>query len=342
MTASVETPAENLPPTPPKPRVRWFFLGGLGMLAAGSALLYFFVADPSGTLPGFPQVWKGGPLLLGACFLGVYGALLLLLKRFSLGAMLLAAVLSAALTGGVHAYVYSFRESETREDSFNLPPEKLKDFLERSRTSLTSTRVTAFVLDLYATGHLKQAIDYDELVIQFGGDRENEWRQFLRLTFSWSPYVHPMRSQARTWAQSYAELANKWNIIRTLGVEPNANRWVQKYIYSVHELETTGLTKPLSVQQVDAFTEAMGDFLVDWVFMERLFSPPQRKTKEKMYVEGCSWLAEREPDPELKAFLEQVRDEIKRGRLVKPEALKTGLPPVPSKTSDEIETEPSE
>lgn len=334
--AAANVPLKDEPSAPPKPRVRWFFLGGLGMVAAGAALLYFFVADPTGTLPGFPQVWKGGPLLLGACFLGVYGALLLILKRFSLASMLLSIILSASLTGGVHAYVYSFRESETRKDSFYLPPKNLKALLERSRTSLTSTRVTAFVLDLYAAGHLKQAIDYDELEITYGADQENESEQLLILKFSWSPYVHPKRSQARMWAQSYAELANEWNVLRAMGVEPKVERCIPKSVYTVREI----LSWKSGFRIEFSFANSLCIFADNWAFLQR--NSTQKKSTDQLYLEGYTWLAEREPDAELKVFLEQVRDEIKRGREKKPAAPKTALPQWPTKTSDEIEFDTTE
>lgn len=119
-------------------------LGAMFVIAA-AWLLWDFVERPVGELIWLPGTWRGAPLILGACTFGVYGVLLVVLRRFSLWAMLLCTVLSAALTGGLTAYVQSFVEIQTKVVEIELPEEFQADYISWVNSTLTENRIKSFL-----------------------------------------------------------------------------------------------------------------------------------------------------------------------------------------------------
>jgi len=85
---------------------------GVVLLAASGALAWMLIVDPLGTVPGAERIWKGAPMILVAACLGCFGALVLILKRFSLGALIVSTVLGAAAASGAQAYVHTIQDTE--------------------------------------------------------------------------------------------------------------------------------------------------------------------------------------------------------------------------------------
>ena len=168
MQAGAETAAVTVaaPSLPAKPRSRFFIVLGLALLALGAFLFWFYANDPTGTLPGFPQVWKGGPMILCSTFLLIIGVLSLVLRRFSLGGLMLSAAAAGLFTAAIQTSVYSFREYETREKNIIILEDKiLGDILSRNTRNLTSDRVLAFVGDAYSSGRWPTPPNFDEATV---------------------------------------------------------------------------------------------------------------------------------------------------------------------------------
>jgi hypothetical protein len=108
-----------------------FIAAGLGMLIAALLLLHYFTHHSADSLPYYPLVWMGGPLLLVITFLAVCGAFLICLRRFSL-----AGLMTGALAAGVVSI--SANQFIAAEQSRSVRPIKVVPANIRRSTNLTA------------------------------------------------------------------------------------------------------------------------------------------------------------------------------------------------------------
>lgn len=203
--ATPETRAPDAKAAAPSRRARLLSaaLGAL-LLCGGAWLLWGFAKDPTGELSWLPGTWKGAPLILGACFGGVYGALLLLLRRFTLRGMLLCSVLSAALAGGLTAYVQTITDTQTIRGNVCVPRE-FQEAVQRDATKkITPARIARFLDELREAGKFNGVQDFQSVTIALIPDPSDDWIGY-RTSFEFCPFVQPRSSQARTIAGKYIE-----------------------------------------------------------------------------------------------------------------------------------------
>ncbi len=321
----------------PARRTWGYRVAGLLLLGAGGAMLWFFACDPTGSLPGLPQYWKGGPLLLGAGFLSSCGVFLAVLKRFSLAALLVAAILSAALTAGVHSYVYSIREVEIRQGGhFGLNHTPLEDFQARSQLTITSERLKAFVQDLQALSLAGKGLSVDfecaQVSYRLANPKDEIFSDYrLIVEFTYCPYVYPKRGAGREWAFQYALLVSEWNRI-----------WITTSGRATPSKFKLGLPKGFSYDSWESFRQNYSSTFDRQLeaLCSRLKSlqPKTGATKSSAKFENeellriLQWLHDREPDPDLQEYLEDILKDMDSGiPAISLPPYKSGLPPKATK-----------
>jgi hypothetical protein len=186
-------------------------LAGILLACVGGAFIYEFTQKPTGGIPGFPQAWRGGPLLLGASFFGINGFYLILQKRFSLAALLVSGIVSAALTSVTHAYVRSIHETITSSTPVLFHGTKLPEFMAKSREMLPPEALRQFVEDARASGRLKSNLEFDRVFISFGSKKEDdEVKITVILNFEYCPYVHSIYDDSKLFAGYYSDFVHRF------------------------------------------------------------------------------------------------------------------------------------
>ena len=244
-------------------------LGALLMGVSGM-LAWQLMHDPLGTVPGSPSIWKGTPMILSAAFTGIYGALLLLLRRFSLAAVLLAMLLAGASAMGAQAYARTISDREEVEFNYALPKEQIEGFLETMRVALPESLLLALTQDLQAAGHIEEPPAFDEVAVAFGAPGAGGGVQ-ISLRFTYCPFVHARQSPGRYAASLYAQ-------------------WIaDRHVAGL--LSTAG-----GAPEKQADPAKSLDTLVRYLY--------RRSSRNLAHpVEAARWLYGREPDPELKKAL---------------------------------------
>lgn len=177
-------------------------LSGALLLAVSGLLVWLLIHDPLGTLPGAPAFWKGAPMILGATFFGINGALLMLLRRFSLSVLLVALLLAGAFAAGAQGYARTVSDSEELEMSYALPAAAVPGVLEELSVTLSESRVRALAQDLAAAGHIQEPPAFDELALTYGAPRGASGVQ-VTARFTFCPFVHARQSPGRYMAGLY-------------------------------------------------------------------------------------------------------------------------------------------
>jgi len=255
------------------------------LIAASAGLAAMFVSSPIGTLGkyGYPQAWKGGPLLLGTAFLSINGFFLLIQRRFSLAALLLAGFVSGALTAGGHAYVMSIRDRTTFEDYVPIQPGKAPDLIALVRKTVTPEYLKAVADDAYTKGWLPRGFDFDSVMMTYGLDPRNKNELIVTLTFEFSPYVNSDSSGAQLLVRSYSAFVHSV-IASKLDPSPNNKVQVEQGYYF--------LISNLTNQQPVGST----------AFTASAFVDEQRKKENA----ALKWLYEREPNLDVKEYLKPL------------------------------------
>ena len=116
----------DAPPKHPHPHSGRARIAGAVLLALGGVCAYLFTEHSGGTLArfGFPRAWAGAPILLGAAFCGITGGFLLVQRRFSLAALMVAGIVAAVVAAGAQAYILSIHSIAIEEKSVLFPPIK--------------------------------------------------------------------------------------------------------------------------------------------------------------------------------------------------------------------------
>lgn len=293
--------------TPRKPRSWRYVALGLALLALGAFLFWSYASDPTGTLPGFPTVWKGGPLILCSSFLIILGAFLCLLRRFSLGGLILSAAAAGLLTASVQAFVYSIREYDTEcADRFIMEEKNLGALLTRNARNLNSDRVLLFVADAYSSGRWPQPPNFDEAEVSVTPDTSPYLSPYapgtqyfkLDVRFRHSSYIHALSPETRGLALSYVRLLHVWNGGGDVKIDP----------------------AELAVDLSDYYKGKRNEkFNLTYVFeglsrhMTRYQNAsPQHSHSLRDLADTVAWLASREPDEEFRKFLKDLSVELNK------------------------------
>jgi hypothetical protein len=268
-------------------------LAGFLMLVAAAALLHSFVANPRGTLPWAPQSWSGGPLLLGSAFLGIQGAYLLVVCRFSLSGVIAAGLASGAFAAVAQRIVSGIKETQRMPAVVRLADDRSQEkFISRSRTMLAPERLEALINDLDSSGYQTTGIDFDSVTITYTPSKYDNCYDnplFVALNFSYSPYIHPRQSETRALLSAYARLVNSWIVAKVQNHSDKAAKSIAELVYRQ--------LYPGKYHQVPLF----GDLDSSLLTKMRKTSSSTADLRQNLH-----WLAEREPDRELKSVLKDV------------------------------------
>lgn len=97
-----------------------------------------------------------GVLLLG----GGYGALLLILRRYTLRGLLFCSIFSAALAGGLTAYVQTIADSEVVAFGIEVPAVMQDDLQRLNGQTITANGIEQFLQNLRVGGHPVGSTEY--------------------------------------------------------------------------------------------------------------------------------------------------------------------------------------
>jgi hypothetical protein len=266
-------------------------IAGVALIAAGGVLLAMFVKSPVGTLAawGFPQAWKGGPLLLGASFCTIIGFFLLIQRRFSLAAFMVSGILSAALTSGALAYVRSIRETVSVDTDYKISEKNVQAFIGISRTAVTPEYLSAFAHDAFARGWLPSGIDFDAVTVAFGANASRKNDVLVTLRFEFSPYVHTEVTGARALVQQYSDfvhsrIARKFDMAYLRGGD-----WL---LGMLSEAAQRQILKSNRSPNVNEFNNA----------------------RTRAELEAVRWLRDRETNPEVRTEIEKILQDVEKSR----------------------------
>ena len=187
-------------------------IAGIGFLVLACVCLYCFTLYDHSTLArfGFPKAWAGAPFLLGAGFLGISGAFLLVQRRFSLAGLLVGLIVSAAMTAAGQAYVNGKRETTVVRIEFDLPADKHQEFIKMSRELLPSGRLDEFARDALVDGWLNAGSDFDSVAVRIAADPAYKDAIITNLDFTYSTLTQPYQTGGRKIVSLYAELVHNW------------------------------------------------------------------------------------------------------------------------------------
>jgi hypothetical protein len=272
-------------------------LAGILLACVGGAFIYEFTQKPTGGIPGFPQAWRGGPLLLGASFFGINGFYLILQKRFSLGALLVAGIVSAALTSVTHAYVRSIRATSAVRTTLDLPSEKLTEFIAKSHEMLPPDALRQFVEDARTSGRLQSNVGFDSAIISFRlmkavqecPDTDHKTVQItVSLNFEFCPYVDSAIDDSKRTAEEYSCFIHRY--IQKSNTIPPDPRMVALGFDRIPDLEITG----------DILS------LLNSVGKSNQRRRPTSSGLMPFDRDGLVWLRDRERNAEIKRFLAET------------------------------------
>lgn len=306
----------------PSGRARFFAaLLGLLLFCGGGWCLSAFVKSPSGQLPWLPGTWKGAPLILGACFGGVYGALLLILRRFSLRGMLLCSILSAALAAGLTAYVQTITETQTIRASLPVGSKAQDELLGKLREKITKERVLHFLEALREAGKLEGVQDFQAMNLSFAPGKSGDDIE-CRVEFEFLTYLQPATSPSRAVAARYVRALIAFYAIWKERPEDNNLdglmkwAWVLKADRNGYLLPELGRLIVLDSTKSSKFPEE-SEFLIPRT-MDEAFDPFLRKFKAEDYTDNdrlamhlsqrAQWILETEQDEEIRLCLTLLRE----------------------------------
>lgn len=269
---------------------------GMLLVCIGGGFLYYFIQAPTGSLPGFAQIWRGGPFLLGASFFSITGFFLILQKRFSLGAFFVAGFVSAALTTASHVFVRSIREVTTIDLVLNVAADDQKVFVARSRAQLTAERFRRFVEDADAHGWLRGGIDFEEVYVTFGTVPREKDKLVVTLNIETCPYVHPLPGYARHIVEQYSTFAHLW-IAQSL--DENIETPDELGAALARETEKDGYEHALNL---------LVSLLVDSGGRLRVSTSTYSQSWIRERRQAVVWLRDQEPNAELKAYWSKMLD----------------------------------
>ena len=285
---------------------------GVGCTVAGFALILYFAREPKGELPFLPGAWKGGPLLLCGGFLAICGALLMALRRFSLAAFIVAALVSGAFAAGAQAYVNGMREVTQRRFDVYLSQELQGAFIEQVKQKITPARLFDFALRYCAIRH--SALPFDSLDIKYGGDPANPNIVRVTLETHSCPYLHTASSATIDGVSTYAKFLCEWNssAVRGYKIEP----YLVSYFTSDERPDTISLRNDEEIALL--FDETQRPPLQNWsdplcrLIDEFIRTDFRQRTRANAILEAITWLRDQETDPEVAAFLTDVLKEAKQ------------------------------
>lgn len=245
----------------------WVIKGaGATLLGVCGALAWLLIGDPAGMMPGMPGFWKGAPMILGAVFCGIYGALIMVLRRFSLSAVLVAMFAAGLSAFGAQSFVRTITDSELLALRIHVPDASKQAFAKDLGEAVTEARLKGLTGDLRAAGILEEPSAFDAALVTVGQDGDGDALE-LSARLIYCPFVHERRSTGRYLAMQYATLAAGVLAERTPGA-----------IFEGRTSETLRvLTSYLSRRYPEHFAQPAA---------------------------AAQWLAAREPDPEVKRVLE--------------------------------------
>jgi len=298
------TPAAQ-PVTKPR-RSRACLVAGLLLVAAGAGLVVWFMQDPLGAIPGFPTYWRGVPAVLGIGFFLSVGGFLMLQRHFSLAAFLTGAVVSGVVTAGLQAYVHSFRETASMKDQLVLNGVSVRDFNAACREVITTDRLVHFALDSKKDMKASISLDFDEVLV-FVTPAKNKHEDAgpeaeLELQYRYSTFLHEGDGNGRRFASYYANFLAAWTREKMddkkLDFAATAEGLDARY--SGYLYRTVYIRNPL-INRLAALI---------WTI-----SLPRKNVNlgitNEIKISELDWLASREPDPELKAFLANVAESLR-------------------------------
>jgi hypothetical protein len=269
---------------------------GAVFICAAAALFWIFLENPMGTLPGYPQAWRGGPLILGTAFFAIYGTFLLVARRFSLAAFMVGGFASAILATAVHSYVYSIMDIANERSSFAIPHEKTKEFIEKSRALLSPARLNALAMDLYNEGYLT-SVDFDSVSVSYGAKTGQKDEVSTTMDFSYSPYIHPYSTGARSMLAGYVRMVNSWLANRLCSYDMDAARSCALQLNGLRYLDKAG--------HIDQ------DLIEEMAYVRMATAGRQGAAAQLGQCrDALLWLRDHEPDPEFKSFLGEVLKEF--------------------------------
>ncbi len=257
------------------------YVVSVSFIITGIWLLKEFLEQPMGSIPGMPGTWRGAPLLLSASFLTISGALMVILRRFSLAAILATGILSTGFATGMQAYVKSIRETVYEAYSVEIEASKSDQFIRELRECVSDTRLDALAADLYRDKFVR-SIDYESATVSFGAS--NDGAIVIKTNFSYCPYIHNSRSGVRDIIHSYVRFAARLKADR-LTYYPLGS-FERRYSYERNLLEYS-LTRGRYFERLDRI---------------------------KLERDGFTCFAQRETDQDLKEFFERVA-ELKNAKL---------------------------
>lgn len=268
-------------------------LAGVLLVCVGVAFIYAFVRKPTGGIPGFPQAWRGGPLLLGASFFSINGFYLIVQKRFSLAALLVSGIVSAALTSGIHAYVRSIHETVTVRTTFALPSDKMTEFIAKSHAMLPPDALRQFVEDARASGRLQGNIGFDSVFFTFSSknkETSDVGDITVILNFEYCPYVHPVDDDSKRLAEDYSIFVHGYIEESTPGPLPDLQMVALGFNKMPNKRPGLKITDDIRsiVYTLDKSTERMR---------------PTRSGLIPFDRDALVWLRDREQNAEIKGFL---------------------------------------
>lgn len=305
----------------PSGRARFFAaLLGLLLFCGGGWCLSAFVKSPSGQLPWLPGTWKGAPLILGACFGGVYGALLLILRRFSLRGMLLCSILSAALAAGLTAYVQTITETQTIRIVREVPSRLQDKYLDVVSREITSQRVLRFLESLHAEDKLARSRDFNSLTVTFSTSQV-AYEIECKLNIDVMTYVDPSSSEIRTAAENYVNFLLDVYKIKPLKDfdRPKKETMVlddlSEFVSTIHWIE--GAEKWQTFLQIGKDGRALGSSADSEALLPESELPNAEQGMETISNESPSgprnrrlrWLFDHETEPWIKQRLQELLPE---------------------------------
>lgn len=243
---------------------------GAALLAVSGGLAWMLILDPAGMVPGLPGFWKGAPIILFAAFSGIYGGLILVLRRFSLASVLVAMLAAALCAFAAQAYVRTIQDSERLLLQFPVAAEKVPAFSASLTQSLTEARLRGLVSDLRGGGILEEPSAFEEVLISIGPGEAGAGVE-LEARFVFCPFVHARQSPGRYLAMQYATL--------------------------ITDLKAEAATGPEAAKHSDEEVRVICSYL-------------HRRYDErfKTRADAARWLAQREPDAEVKSALERFAE----------------------------------
>jgi len=246
---------------------------GAGLLALSGFLAWQLIQQPVGTIANLPGCWRGTPLVLGATFCGILGGLVLVLRRFSLGALLVATCTAGFAAFSTQAFLRTIQDSEALQLEYSAPQPSRIALAQRLGEAVTEVRLQDLLADLKRDGLLEEPFAFDAVLVSTGNTSGSGVELTARFVFC--PYFHERQSSGRYVAMHYAAL------LADLAAEetPEASR-------------------------SNGQRHAQAQFLTLSTYLSRRYTGHFKTT-----IDAARWLAERERHPEtrhaLERFLEQ-------------------------------------